>query len=144
MKIITVQKEGLIAEMGNWGVTHQYAEFFIAKCADDGHAVSLRPFAFNDTPHLNAPEQWLRCSAAFWAMAYRDACQQIEQVEAISAIRCLYYVAGMMGQGSVAKTIWVWWERTYELHRLPTLNRSQGSVNHQLEPLNRHRIFTTH
>lgn len=144
MKIITVQKDGLIEELASWGVAHQYAEFFVSKCADDGQAVSLRPFAFNDTPHLNAPEQWLRCSAAFWARVYRDACQQIEQVEAISAIRGLYYVAGMMGQGSVAQTIWIWWERTYELHRLPTLNRSQVSINHQFDPLSRHRTFTTH
>lgn len=144
MKIITVQKDGLIAELGSWGVAQQYAKFFISKCADDGHAVSLRPFAFNDTPHLNAPDQWLRCSAAFWASAYRDACQQIEQMEAISAIRGLYYLAGMMGQGSVAKTIWVWWERTYELHRLPTLNRSQGSVNHQADSSTLSQRFTTH
>lgn len=144
MKIITVQKEGLIAEMGNWGVTHQYAEFFISKCADDGQTLSLRPFAFNGTMYLNASGQWLRCCAAFWIMAYREAGQKIEQVEAISAIRALYYVAGMMGQGAVTAAIRIWWDNTYALHRLPAFNRSQASVNQQSDSSFLRHPFTTH
>lgn len=144
MKIITVQKEGLIAELRSWGIADHYVGFFISKCDGDGRTVSLRPFAINETPQLNESAQWLRCCVGFWATAYRETEQKIEQIEAISAIRGLYYVAGLAGLESVARTIWIWWSSTYELHRLPSPNYSQGSVNHQADSSTLRQPFTTH
>lgn len=127
MKIITVNRVGLIAEMNNWGVRHEYVEFFLSKCAIADKCVSLRPFLFNDTVHLDDKHQWLAASAALWCRVYREAEFIVAQVEAISAIRSIYYLAGLLGQGSITTAITAWWNLTHELHQLPAVNRSAAS-----------------
>jgi|GEM_PF-515904 len=126
MKIIAVDKAGLMEELSAWGVNSEYLEFFLSKCADDGRTVSLRPFVFNDTIHLDDPRQWLASNVAFWCRVYREAQLQVEQIEALSGIRAIYYVAGMMGQGVITTAINAWWGLSFELHQLPAVNRSLG------------------
>lgn len=127
MKIITVEKAGLLADFTVWGVSAEYAEFFLTKCAVVGPQVSLRPFLFNDTEHLDDKRQWLAAGAALWSRVYREAETSIAQVEAISAIRSLYYMAGLLGQGTITTAISAWWDLTIELHQLPAVNRSAAS-----------------
>ncbi|MFK8259663.1 hypothetical protein ACFL9S_17980 [Erwinia sp. AnSW2-5] len=126
MKIITVEKSGLAKELGAWGVSTKYASFFISKCPDSGKSISLPPFAFNDTMHLDDPRQWLAANCAFWCQVYREAKLVIEQIESLSAIRALYYVAAMQGQSVITTSISSWWRNSYELHKLPALNRSMA------------------
>lgn len=141
MKIITVEKTGLQEDFDTWGVSAEYAEFFLSKCAISGRYVSLRPFSFNDTEHLDDQHQWLAASAAFWCRVYREAETVIEQVEAISAIRALYYVAGLLGQGAITTAITTWWNLSFELHQLPAVNRSQQAGSSPLSGIFRNTLF---
>ncbi|MBD9643626.1 hypothetical protein IB231_08315 [Pantoea sp. PNT02] len=125
MKVISVDKKGLQSDFADWGVSSEYADFFIRKCDDRGHSVALSSFVFNDTMHLDNAFQWLSANAAFWCRAYREAEDTIEQVEALSAIRTLYFAAGFMGVSPVVALIRSWWSKTYELHSLPAPNHSQ-------------------
>ncbi|MEX3187869.1 MULTISPECIES: hypothetical protein [Serratia] len=128
MKIIMVEKQGLMDDWAAWGVAPNYARFFLAKCQEvDGH-VALEPFVFNDSMHLTNPQQWFAANAAFWCRAYREACTAEEQAETLASIRALFYVAGMLGQGSIIALIRQWWSITYELHRLPAPNISPADT----------------
>lgn len=124
MKIIAVEKKGLLSDFRDWGISTEYAEFFISKCEDDGKSVALRSFVFNDTIQLDNPIQWLSACAAFWCRAYRETESGLEQIEALSAIRALYFAAGFLGASPVVAMIRAWWSNSYELHRMTAPNIS--------------------
>ncbi len=124
MKVIAVEKQGLMDDLAAWGVAPNYARFFLAKCQEVDGLVALEPFVFNDSMHLTSPYQWFASNAAFWCRAYREAGTAEEQAETLASIRALFYVAGMLGQGSITALILQWWSATYELHRLPAPNVS--------------------
>ncbi|CAI1619364.1 Uncharacterised protein [Serratia marcescens] len=124
MKVIAVEKQGLMDDLAAWGVAPNYARFFLAKCQEVDGLVALEPFVFNDSMHLTSPYQWFASNAAFWCRAYREAGTAEEQAETLASIRALFYVAGMLGQGSITALIIQWWSATYELHRLPAPNVS--------------------
>lgn len=128
MKTIAVEKPGLLADFNDWGVSREYADFFISKCDDRGDMVSLKSFVFNDTLHLDDKCQWLLASASFWCRAFREAECSTHQTESLSAIRTLYYVAGFLGASPVVALIRSWWSNTYELHLLASPNHSQVQV----------------
>jgi len=125
MNIITVEKKGLLADFRDWGVSPDYAEFFISKCDDLGATVALKQFVFNDTVHLDDKIQWLLASTAFWCRAFREAESNTQQTEAISAIRMLYFTSGFLGASPVVAMIRAWWSTSYELHSLTAPNESQ-------------------
>jgi len=125
MNIITVEKKGLMEDFRDWGVTPEYAEFFISKCDDQGVTVALKQFVFNDTVHLDDKTQWLLASTAFWCRAFREAECYTQQTEAISAIRTLYFASGFLGESPVVEMIRAWWSNSYELHLLTAPNESQ-------------------
>lgn len=143
MKIITVEKAGLMHEMQVWGVQPAYAEFFLSKCADDGCSISLRPVIFNDTIDMNNKRQWLAVSVAFWCQAYREAETSLEQAEMLGAIRASYYLAALLGTGDIVTSIAAWWAQVYELHQLPALNHTPGRDVARSFILN-HAIVTKH
>lgn len=128
MNIITVEKKGLLADFRDWGVSNEYAEFFISKCDDQGTTVALKSFVFNDTIHLDDKIQWLLASAAFWCRAFREAESHTQQTEALSAIRAIYFSAGFLGASPVVALIRSWWSVSYELHLTASPNQSQMQV----------------
>lgn len=124
MKIIMVEKQGLLEDFTAWGVAPNYARFFLSKCQEvDGH-IALEPFVFNDTMHLTCPRQWFAAHTAFWCRAYREAESSTAQAEMLSAIRTLFFIAGMLGQGSITTQILQWWDATFEIHQLPWINHA--------------------
>ncbi|EOE0697659.1 TPA: hypothetical protein MFA45_001405 [Klebsiella pneumoniae] len=126
MKIIAVEKKGLLADFRDWGVSKEYADLFVSKCEGSGEAVALRSFTFNDTIQQCDLVQWLSACTAFWCRAYREAESNTAQVEALSSIRSLYFLAAFMGASSVVVMIDHWWRSTYELHHLSAPNQSQS------------------
>lgn len=126
MKTIAVEKKALLADFRDWGISAEYADYFIGKCDDDGESVALRTFIFNDTIQLHDSIQWLSACAAFWCRAYREAENKVAQIEALSAIRSLYFAAGFVSASPVVALIRSWWSNTYELHQLPAPNKSQS------------------
>ena len=128
MKPISVEKAGLVDDFAAWGVAPNYARFFLAKCREESGRIMLEPFVFNDSIHMTSRYQWFAANAAFWCRAYREAGTAEEQAETLASIRALFYVAGMLGQGSITALILQWWSVTYELHRLPAPNASQADT----------------
>jgi hypothetical protein len=126
MKTIAVEKKGLLADFRDWGISAEYADYFIGKCDDDGASVALRTFIFNDTIQLHDSIQWLSACAAFWCRAYREAENKVAQIEALSAIRSLYFAAGFVSASPVVALIRSWWSNTFELHQLTAPNKSQS------------------
>ncbi len=124
MQVIAVDKKGLLSDFQTWGVDVDYADFFISKCDDNGSSVALRGFIFNDTIELDNQVQLLSACAAFWCRAYREAENKVAQVEALSAIRALYFSAGLLGASPVVAMLRTWWSNTYELHQLTAPNQS--------------------
>lgn len=139
MKVITVEKSGLLEDFADWNVSKSYADLFMKKCAVTGQRVALKPFFFNDTMHLTDPRQLLSIQAAYWIRAYREACSKLEQAESLAAVRAIYYAAGALGVSHVTFGITAWWKNTFELHDLPALNYS-----HAKSPLERLAEFTKH
>ncbi|BEN79606.1 hypothetical protein SMKC082_30160 [Serratia marcescens] len=134
MKIIMVEKLGLMDDFAAWGVAPNYARFFLAKCQEVDGQIALEPFVFNDSVHLTNPYQWLAANTAFWCRAYREAESSKEQAEVLASIRAIFFVAGMLGQGAITVLIRRWWCDTYDLHGLPTPNQAQLSkmISHHL------------
>lgn len=126
MEVIAVEKKGLLSDFRDWGVSSEYADFFVSKCDDNGKTVSLRTFIFNDTIQLRDSTQFLTACSAFWCRAYREAETRVGQVEALSAIRSLYFAAGFISASPVLVLITEWWNSTYELHQMPAPNQSQA------------------
>lgn len=122
MKTITVEKHGLLADFVTWGVAPNYARFFLGKCHEANGQIALEPFVFNDSMHLTNPHQWFAANTAFWCRAYREAESSKEQAETLASIRAIFFVAGMLGQGSITALILQWWRATFELHGLPAPN----------------------
>lgn len=122
MKVISVEKQGLLADMQAWGVSPNYVHKFLTKNNDTGQHVELTAFQFNDTAHLNNPQQWLSAYAAFWCRVYREAEAVADQAQALGAIQSLNVVAGMLGQSAVVIMIHRWWEMSLPLHALPAPN----------------------
>jgi hypothetical protein len=122
MKIIAVEREGLLADLQAWGVAPNYVHKFLAKNVDNGQTVELTAFQFNDTQHLNNPHQWLAAYAAFWCRVYREAEAAADQAQALGAIQALNVAAGMLGQSAFVVLVHRWWEMAFPLHQLPALN----------------------
>jgi len=125
MNIITVEKKGLLEDFRDWGINPDYAEFFLSKCDVEGNTIALKQFVFNDTIHLDDKIQWLLLNSAFWCRAFRESETHIQQTEALSAIRAIYFVAGFLGASPVVALIRSWWSASYELHLLSSPNQSQ-------------------
>ncbi|WP_145605740.1 hypothetical protein [Yersinia intermedia] len=128
MKAIAVDKKGLMEDFITWGVAPNYARFFLAKCKEANDQILLEPFMFNDSEHLTNQYQWFAANSAFWCRVYREAECNRTQGEALASIRSIFFVAGMLGQGSIAVMIRQWWHDTHELHGLPCPNQSQLST----------------
>lgn len=128
MKTITVSKNGLMEDFITWGVAPNYARYFLSKCKVADDQISLESFMFNDSEHLTNPHQWFAANSAFWCRVYRESEGSREQEEALASIRSIFFVAGMLGQGSIAVMIRQWWHDTHELHGLPFPNQSQLST----------------
>jgi len=126
MQVIAVDKKELLSDFRDWGVSNEYADFFVSKCVDDGKTVSFRSFVFNDTIQMHDSIQLMAACAAFWCRVYREAETQLAQVEALSAIRSLYFAAGFVSASPVVALIRSWWSNTYELHQLQAPNQSQS------------------
>lgn len=144
MKVITVEKAGLLNDFTVWNVSASYADLFMKKCDVKGQRVALRPFFFNDTMHLTDPRQLLSSQAAYWIRAYREAEGHTEQVEALASVRALYYTAGALGVSPVTFAIAAWWNSAYELHGLPALNHSQSDVRNRRIAAARPEALTKH
>ncbi|WP_058959502.1 hypothetical protein [Type-E symbiont of Plautia stali] len=126
MQVIAVDKKGLLSDFRDWGVSNEYADFFVSKCDDNGETIAFRTFIFNDTIQLHDSIQWMAACAAFWCRAYREAKTNVAQVEALSAIRSLYFAAGFISASPVVAMLRSWWSGTYEIHQLPAPNQSQS------------------
>lgn len=122
MKAIAVKREGLLADMRDWGVAPNYVHKFLAKNNDNGRTVELTAFQFNDTQHLNNPHQWLAAYAAFWCRVYREAELAADQAQALGAIQSLNVMAGMLGQSQFVLMLHRWWDMSFPVHQLPALN----------------------
>lgn len=129
MKTIVVDKMGLMEDFKLWGVAYNYAHFFLGKCRLTGKNVELMPFMFNDTLHLDNPTQWFSAHSAFWCRAYRESQLHSDQVEALASIRAIFYMASLLGLGSVTCLIQQWWNATIEIHGLVQINHSCTSTN---------------
>lgn len=126
--IISFDKRTLTAEMAAWGAPAHYIDLFFEKNSNKAGRVSLHPFFFNDTEHLNNPRHWLAINAAVWCTAYREAELKESQIEALAGLRALYYAAGALGQGEVKALIQEWWRQTYPLHKVPAPNHSAVTI----------------
>lgn len=124
MKVISVTNAGLREDLVAWRVSSEYVDAFFSKCTCDGERVTLRPFFFNDTVHLENPRHWLAANAAFWCRAYREAETAYAQAETLASIRAVFYLAGSLGQGEITAMIQLWWRQTHELHQVPAPNYS--------------------
>ncbi len=129
MKVISVEKTGLLNDFAIWNVSASYVDLFMKKCDVKGQRVSLKPFVFNDTMHLNDPRQLLSAQAAYWIRAYREAESHTEQVEALASIRALYFAAAALGVSPVTFALAAWWKSSYELHGLAAVNYSQSDLH---------------
>ncbi|WP_279026861.1 hypothetical protein [Gibbsiella quercinecans] len=124
MKTIAVQKEGLLSDFNAWGVKSSYVRFFLEKCKETNGLISLAHELVNDSHHLTNPYQWFGANAAFWCRACREAQTPAGQLEALAAIRAIYYIAGSLGLGVITRMIALWWKNAQPLHGLPALNQS--------------------
>ncbi|CUY82424.1 Uncharacterised protein [Serratia marcescens] len=127
MKTIAVQKEGLLSDFDAWGVKPSYARFFLEKCEETNGLISLGHELVNDSYHLTNPYQWFAANVAFWCRVYREAQAPAGQVEALAAIRAIYYIAGSLGLEVTTRMIALWWKSAQPLHGLPAPNQSHHS-----------------
>ncbi|MGQ6163745.1 hypothetical protein ACUNG5_11840 [Serratia sp. IR-2025] len=127
MKTITVQKEGLLSDFNAWGVKPSYARFFLDKCEETNGRISLGHELVNDSYHLTNPYQWFAANVAFWCRVYREAQVPAGQMEALAAIRAIYYIAGSLGLEVTTRMIALWWKSAQLLHGLPAPNQSHHS-----------------
>ncbi|GAA3594345.1 hypothetical protein GCM10023078_22270 [Gibbsiella greigii] len=127
MKIIAVQKEGLLSDFNAWGVKPSYARFFLEKCEETNGLISLAHELANDSHHLTNPYQWFAANVAFWCRVYREAQSPAGQVEALAGIRAIYYIAGSLGLEVTTRMIALWWKSAQPLHGLTAPNQSHHS-----------------
>ena len=119
MKRISVPVDRMIESLTDFGLsaekTNDVIGLFEIVDAGDYDALVMPALSFNDS-HLSREEVLITLSA-FWVRVFADARNfSMQELQALGALRSLYFVAVNFGYQDLAVWIAKYWEETSAIH----------------------------